>query len=185
MKSLKKTVNIGFALTLMMAVSQLAKPEPASAQIFEAFELATGAINLLTGNKAEPAPQPIIQPPIPQNRETILGTDNFNGNSFNLCVSGCLPQATTPEPIPSFPPSPIATGMPIAPDGSFATSTMQTQTGTLPPGAIPPGALPPGAIPPDALPQGAIPPGAVPMVPQPEPNRPVLTIPPISLPFDL
>ena len=169
MNSIKKTVNVGLALTLIMAVSQLAKPEPASAQI---FELATGALNLLTGNKAEPAPQPIIQPSIPQNRETTLATDNFNGNSFNLCMSGCLPQVAAPEAIPSFPPSPVATGMPIAPDGSFATSTMQTQTGTLPPGALPPGAIPPGAVP--MLPQ-----------PEPEPNRPVLTIPPISLPFNL
>ena len=182
MNSLKKTVNIGFALTLILAVSQLAKPEPASAQISEVFGLATGALNLLTGNKAEPAPQPIIQPLPPQNREMTLATDNFNGNSFNLCVSGCLPQASVPEPLPSFPPSPVATGMPIPPQDSFATSTVQTQTGTLPPGAVLPGALPPGALPP-----GALPPGVAPMLPQPEPepNRPVLTIPPISLPFDL
>ncbi len=175
MKSLERTVNFGFALALTLTLSQLVSPQPASAQI---FDLLSGAYNLLSGNKDQSTPQPIIQPqPIPQNRNFTLGTSNFNGNTMNLCLSGCVPNASAPVEVPvpnSFPPAPAPVGVPLPSQSSIATSMMQTQIGTLPPGAM----IEPGfPIPPQAV-------APLPPQPEPQPNRPVLTIPPISLPIN-
>ena len=190
MKSLERTVNFGFALALTLTLSQLVSPQPASAQI---FDLLSGAYNLLSGNKDQSTPQPIIQPQsIPQNRNFTLGTSNFNGNTMNLCLSGCVPNASAPVEVPvpnsfppapapvgvpvpnSFPPAPAPVGVPVPSQSSIATSTMQTQIGTLPPGAM----IEPGVpIPPQAV-------APLPPQPEPQPNRPVLTIPPISLPIN-
>lgn len=74
------------------------------------------------------------------NLSSVAG--NFNGNSLNLCVSGCLPNGT-----------PANAPIPNTVINTFPPTTVQ-QPGT-------------------------------PLPPQPAPNRPVLTIPPVSLPVNL
>ena len=169
MKSLERTVNFGFALAFTLTISQVVSPKPASAQI---LSLLSGAYNLLSGDQEQSPSQPIIQPSsIPENRNFTLGTSNFNGNSMNLCLSGCVPNASASSSVPpSFPTDPASVG--VSAQSSIATSTVQTQIGTFPPGVEPGIPVPPQAVAP-VFPQ-----------PEPQPNRPILSIPPISLPIN-
>lgn len=171
MKGLNNKLNQGLAIAIAVTIGNLAQAQPASAQL---LELATGALNIL-GIRGQQAPQFIPQqPPQPQNRSLTLGTENFNGNTLNLCFTGCLPTATRPTPPPPvFMRGPVG----VPPQGNFSSSTVRTQTGNLPPGAqVRPGV--PGT------PQG-VPPRTAPVPPRPQPRRPILNIPPIPIPINL
>ena len=175
MKDLNHKLNTGMAIAITVTIGNLVQAQPASAQL---LELATGALNILGIRGQQAAPQFIPQQPVqPQNRTFTLGTENFNGNTLNLCFSGCLPSPTAVRPTlpPVFTPQPRRTGIPQ--QGSFSSTTVRTQTGNVPPGA----AVRPGV---PASPQ-AVPPRTAPVPPRPQPRRPVLTIPPISLPINL
>ena len=147
--SQNKSLAIQFAIASTIVLS-LAPAQPASAQI---LELATGALSILnsvigSGSKPQSAPQPVAPPvvipqqTIPSSPDFTVGAGNFNGNSLNLCVSGCLPNGT-----------PANAPIPNTVINTFPPTTVQ-QPGT-------------------------------PLPPQPAPNRPVLTIPPVSLPVNL
>ena len=146
MKGSDKKLNLGFAIALTVVVNTLAPAQPASAQL---LELATGALSILnsiTGQSAsQSSPPPVVVPqqPIPNRTPNLnLGTGNFNGNNFNLCVSGCLPHAAQPI-------SPGAATIPTFPAGTVVRPVTP-----------------------------------VPQAVQPAPNRPILTIAPISLPVN-
>jgi hypothetical protein len=120
MKSIYKVLTINLVVASMTTFVPV---QPASAQI---LELATGALGLVNSvfgkSNSQPTPQPIAPVIIPQQPSTLpltpnmkVGAGNFNGNSLNLCISGCLPngnrtQAIVPRvnPVNTFPPSPIA-----------------------------------------------------------------------------
>jgi hypothetical protein len=179
MKDLHNKINTGLAIAIIGTLGNLAQAQPASAQL---LELATGALNIL-GIKGQQAAQQLIpQPPLqPQNRSFELGTENFNGNTLNLCFTGCLPnlaatRPTVPPPVFTSPSGSISpTSVPSTsvgiPQPGVSSSTIQSQTSTVRPG-IP------------VSPQ-AIPPTVSPVQSAPEPRRPVLSIPPISLPINL
>ncbi len=168
MKGLNNKLNKEIAIATVVVIANLVQAQPASAQL---LELATGALNILGLRRQQAAPQFIPQQPLqPQNRTFTLGTENFNGNTLNLCFSGCLPNATAVRPTP--PPSVFTPQQ-----GAFSSTTVRTQTGNIPPGA----AVRPGV---PVAPQ-AVPPRTAPVPPSPQPRRPVLTIPPISLPINL
>lgn len=152
MKSKNKGLAIKLAVTSTIAITCLVPAQPASAQILELASGALSIFNSLTGKskpQPQPAPPPVVIPqrpmpaPIP---DFTVGADNLNGNTINLCISGCLPNATQ-----AIPPRP----------NTFNTFP---PTNTIPPGTVAQPATP------------------VPPQPAPAPNRPVLTIPPISLP---
>ena len=168
MKELHNKLNTGLAIALMVTLGNLVQAKPASAQL---LELATGALNIL-GIRGQQATQQFIpqQPLQPQNRTFTLGTENFNGNTLNLCFTGCLPNlATRPTPPPAvFTPQPSPVGIP---QPGFSNTTIQSQTSTVRPG-IP------------VSPQ-TLPPTVAPVQPAPQPRRPILSIPPISLPINL
>ncbi len=169
MKDLHNKFNQGLTIAITVTLGNLAQTQPASAQL---LELATGALNILGIRGQQAAQQFIPQQPIqPQNRTFTLGTENFNGNTLNLCFTGCLPNvaATRPTPPPSiFTPQPRPVGIP---QSGVSTTTIQRQTSSVRPGV-------------PVSPQ-AVPPRVVPVQPSPQPRRPVLTIPPISLPVNL
>ena len=168
MKSLNHKLNTGIAIAITVTIGNLVQAKPASAQL---LELATGALNILGLRGQQAPPQFIPQPPLqPHNRTFTLGTENFNGNTLNLSFSGCLPNATAVRPTP---PPPIFTRQ----QGSVSSTTVRTQTGNIPPGA----AVRPGV---PVAPQ-AVPPRTAPVPPSPQPRRPILSIPPISLPINL
>jgi hypothetical protein len=167
MKRIHQKLAVLSALTLTTTVTTFSTPQPANAQL---VELAAGAISSIFNRPPRPLP----------NQSYSFGTGNLNSNTFNLCLFPCLP---TPNSIPSpvrFPvptaaapiaPSPI--GAPVPTNGSFSSSTVQNQTGTVPPGFIPPTAVRPGyPVPPQVAPQPVAP-------------RPVLVMPPIKLPINL
>ena len=175
MKGFNNKLNTGLAIAITVTIGNLTQAQPASAQL---LELATGALNILGARGQQAAQQFIPQQPIqPQNRTFTLGTENFNGNTLNLCFTGCLPNvtATRPTPPPVFTPQPRPVGIPQ--QRTVSTTTVQTQTGTLPQGTV----VRPGV---PVAPQ-AVPPRTAPVPPRPQPRRPVLTIPPISLPINL
>ena len=175
MKNLNNKLQTGLAILTLATIGNLTQAQPASAQL---LDIATGALKILGLRGQQPAPQ-LIQPPAvyPQNRSTSFGTDNFNGNSVNLCITGCLPRAAAPRPTtqPVFVPQQRPVGIPQ--QGSFSSTTVRTQAGNLPPGAV----VRPGV----PVPPQAVPPRTATVPPRPQPRRPVLTIPPISLPFNL
>jgi hypothetical protein len=130
MKSIYKVLTINLVVASMTAFAPV---QPASAQL---LELATGALSILnsvTGNSnSQPAPQPVPPVIIPQQSTAPpltpnikAGAGNFNGNTLNLCVSGCLPNGNGTQAIP---PSTIAQPAPqVIPPGvnpSFPTSTI-------------------------------------------------------------
>jgi hypothetical protein len=140
MKSIYKVLTINLVVASMTAFAPV---QPASAQL---LELATGALSILnsvTGNSnSQPAPQPVPPVIIPQQSPAPpltpnikAGAGNFNGNTLNLCVSGCLPNGNGTQAIP---PSTIAQPAPqVIPPGvnpSFPTSTIAQPT----PQVIPP-----------------------------------------------
>ena len=180
MKGNNWKLNHALAIALTVSISPLASAQPASAQL---LEIATGALNALTGKRQQP--QIIRQPvPIPNtNRNLSVGTNNLNGNNFNFCISGCLPNpvaATAQQPqYPVFPSRPVPVGIPQQ-QGTFASSNVYTRTGQLPPGAVPPRLPVQAGVPaPRVIPS----PVPRPLPPRP-PSRPVLTIPPIQLPIN-
>ena len=182
MKGINWKLNHTLAIALTVSVSTIASAQPASAQL---LEIATGALNALTGNKQQP--QVIRQSvPIPTtHRNLSFGTNNLNGNNFNFCISGCLPNATATTPqqpqYPVFPPRPLPVGIPQQ-TGTFASSNVYTRTGTLPPGAVP---VPPRFPVQAGVPAPRVMPPSVPQsLPPRPPARPVLTIPPIQLPIN-
>lgn len=155
-------------IAISVSISTISIPQPASAQV---LELATGALNALLNRPPKPLP----------NHNFSFGTNNANGNNFNLCLFPC-----TPGSIPSavrFPTvpglgAPTVSSTLISPQGSFSQSSVSTQTGTLPPGIRP--GMP--------LQQGIIPGASMPVMPQtiqPTPPRPAVVIPPIRLPINL
>ena len=175
MNSIKKSLSIKLLVASTVAVSSLTYAPPASAQF---VEMALGALSIFNNltKKSGPQQTPQQAPPVvipqrplpPPSPKYNVGAGNLNGNTINLCISGCLPsgtQATPPRPqsFPTFPPARV------------------TQSPTpIPPQAVPPrpnsvNTVPPGAT---TQPRTTVP-------PQPAPNRPVLTIPPIPLPVDL
>ncbi len=160
MKELHNKLNTGLMIALMVTLGNLVQAKPASAQL---LELATGALNIL-GIRGQQATQQFIpqQPLQPQNRTFTLGTENFNGNTINLCFTGCLPNlATRPTPPPAV----------FTPQPGMSSTTVQSQTNTVRPGV-------------PMSPQ-AVPPTVAPVQPAPQPRRPILSIPPISLPINL
>ncbi len=119
------------AIAITVTIGNLVQAQPASAQL---LELATGALNILGVRGQQAAQQFIPQQPLqPQNRTFTLGTENFNGNTLNLCFSGCLPNATATRPTPPppvFTPQPRPAGVPQ--QGTVSTTTVRTQTGNIP-----------------------------------------------------
>jgi hypothetical protein len=169
MKDLHNKINTGLAIAVTVIFGNLVQTQPASAQL---LELATGALNIL-GIKGQQAAQQFIpqQALQPQNRSFELGTENFNGNTLNLCFTGCLPnltatRPTAPPPVFTSPSSSVG-----IPQQGISTGTIQSQTSTIRPGV-------------PVSPQ-AIPPTVSPVQSAPEPRRPILSIPPISLPINL
>ncbi len=141
MKGSDKKLNLGFAFALTVVVNSLAPAQPASAQL---LELATGALSILnsvTGQSApqsapQPSPPPVVVPqqPIPNRTPNLsLGTGNFNGNNFNLCVSGCLPHA--PQPIPTFPSGTVV--RPVTPVPQAVQPAPNRPVLTIPPIPLP------------------------------------------------
>ncbi|MGF1540666.1 MAG: hypothetical protein ACFCU5_09485 [Pleurocapsa sp.] len=176
MKPINYKLHTTIAIAALAIIGNLAQAQPASAQL---LELATGALSILGLKGQQSAPQFMQpQPVYPQNRSLTFGADNFNGNTLNFCITGCLPStASVPTAPPVFAPQPRPVGIPqqpgvISQQSSFSSSSMGTPTGTIPPGAM----VRPGV---------PVPPTVVPVPPQPQPRRPILTIPPISLPFNL
>ena len=180
MKSINNKLNTGLVIVFLATIGNIAQAQPASAQL---LDIATGALKILGLQKPQPVPQFIQPQPVqPQNRSYTFGADNFNGNTLNLCLTGCLPRAAAPRPVvtrpvapPVFQPQPRPVVIPQ--QGAFSSTTVRTQTSNLPPGAV----VRPGV----PVPPQAVPPRVVPVPPRPQPRRPVLTIPPISLPFNL
>ncbi len=165
MKGIDRKLGTGLTIVFTVSIGTLAQAQPASAQF---LEIATGALNAITGNKPQPQ---IIQQPVPlptTHRNLRVGTNNLNGNNFNFCISGCLPNTATATPQPSQYPvfSPRTIPMAIPQQSNITSTSIYTRTGTLPPGAIPQRSPVPGVISP------------------PPPARPVLTIPPIQLPIN-
>ena len=180
MKSINQKLGTGLAIALTVSISTLAQAQPASAQL---LEIAAGALNALTGNRQQPQ---VIRQPVPlpsSNRNFRFGTNNLNGNNFNFCFSGCLPNtaAATPQQpqYPVFPPRPIPVGVPQQ-QGTFASTNVHTSNGTLPPGAVPQRFPVQAGVP---APRVIPPPVRRPLPPRP-PASPVLTIPPIQLPIN-
>ncbi|HEY9771325.1 MAG TPA: hypothetical protein V6C71_23005 [Coleofasciculaceae cyanobacterium] len=141
--SQNKSLAIQFAIASTVFLS-LAPAQPASAQI---LELATGALSILNsviGPKPQSAPQPVAPPvvipqqTIPSSPDFTVGAGNFNGNSLNLCVSGCLPNGTPANaPIPNtvvntFPPAVQQPGTPLPPQ-----TVPNRPVLTIPPVALP------------------------------------------------
>ncbi len=179
MKGLNWKLNHTLAIALTVTISTIASAQTASAQL---LEIATGALNALTGNRQQP--QIIRQPvPIPSTHRNLnFGTNNLNGNNFNFCISGCLPNPVAASPqqpqYPVFPPRPVPVGIPQQ-QGTFASTNIYTRTGTLPPGVVP------QRFPVQAgVPAPRVVPPSVPRPLSPPPRRPVLTIPPIQLPIN-
>ncbi len=175
MKSINNKLHAGLAIVFLATIGNLTQAQPASAQL---LDLATGALRILGIQRQQAAPQFIQPQPVhPQNRSYTFGADNFNGNTLNLCITGCLPRTTAARPVapPVFQPQPRPVAIPQ--QGAFSSTTVRTQTSNLPPGAV----VRPGV----PVPPQAVPPRVVPVPPRPQPRRPVLTIPPISLPFNL
>ena len=178
MKTINK-LHTGLAVALIATIGNLAQAQPASAQL---LDVAKGALTIL-GLQRQAQPQFFApQPAHPQNRHYTFGADNFNGNTMNLCITGCLPRAAAPRPVapPVFRPQPgVVMQRPgvVNQQGSVSSTIMRTQTGNLPPGAV----VRPGV----PVPPQTIPPRVVPVPPRPQPRRPILHIPPISLPFNL
>ncbi|MGL5940388.1 MAG: hypothetical protein ACRC2S_08385 [Waterburya sp.] len=112
----RKIIPTSAIITLTATLITVAQPQPASAQL---LEVAAGALNALIRSKEpqpqviqQPVPVPVPTPVQPSRPEFSVGTDNGNGNNFNLCISNCLPPDTATAPMPSPMPSPIPTGIP-------------------------------------------------------------------------
>jgi hypothetical protein len=181
MNKINRGINTGLAIALIATTSTLMQTKPASAQI---LDIAAGALNALLRSK-QPQPQviqqqvPVPVPAAPSNPDLNVGTNNANGNNFNLCISNCLPNSPTassspvnypatvsmpqqmPQQLPQQLPQQIAPA-PIAQQQqqSVASTTVMSQNGSLPPCVVPQ---------PQTLP----------------PNNPTLNIPPIGLPVNL
>ena len=123
MNGINKALTIKLAVvSTVVTASSLVPAQPASAQL---LEMASGAalsiLKSITGqSKPQPAPPVVIpqQPIPPQTPKFDVGTGNFNGNTLNLCISGCLPsgsQAMYPRPntMNTLPPGTIA--QPVTP----------------------------------------------------------------------
>jgi hypothetical protein len=174
MKNTHKKLTALSVIAISVGISIISTSQPASAQV---LELATGALSAFFNRPPKPLP----------NHNFSFGTNNANGNNFNLCLFPCTPGGI-PSPVrfPTLPGlgAPPVSSTNISPQGSFSQSRVSTQTGTLPPGTIPPTSLRPG-IP---VPQGVVPGTPMPMMPQtiqPTPPRPALVVPPIRLPINL
>lgn len=89
------------AVTLTVATGCLAQIQPASAQL---VELATEALNTLSNSGQQylsspppPSPGSTPQPSVSwSDFAGQIGTANLNGNTINLCLSGCIPQTNQP-----------------------------------------------------------------------------------------
>lgn len=176
MNSIKKSLSLKLLVASTIAVSSLTYAPPASAQL---FELAAGALSIFNNltKKSGPQQTPQQAPPVvipqrqlpPSSPKYTVGAGNLNGNTINLCISGCMPSGTQavpprPQSFPTFPPARV------------------TQSPTpIPQQAVPskPGIV--NTVPPGATTQ----PRTTTAPPQPAPNRPVLTIPPIPLPVNI
>jgi hypothetical protein len=205
MKNIYRKLNTTIAIATLATVGSLAQVQPASAQL---LELATGALSILglTGQQNTSQflqPQPVY----PQNRSLTFGADNFNGNTLNLCITGCVPRtASLPTTSSVFTPQPSSTVIPqqsgvISQQSSFSGSSMGTPSGIVSgssmgtssgivsgssmgtsSGIVSPGVSVRSGVP--MIPQ-TVSPTMIPVTPQSEPRRPILSIPPISLPFNL
>ncbi len=141
MKSIYKVLTINLVVASMTTFVPV---QPASAQI---LELATGALGLVNSvfgkSNSQPTPQPVAPVIIPQQQtappltpDMKVGAGNFNGNSLNLCISGCLPnssrtQAIVPRvnSVNTFPPSPIVQPAPqVFPPGINPVNTLPSAT---------------------------------------------------------
>jgi hypothetical protein len=141
MKSIYKVLTINLVVASMTTFVPV---QPASAQI---LELATGALGLVNSvfgkSNSQPTPQPVAPVIIPQQStappltpDMKVGAGNFNGNTLNLCISGCLPnssrtQAIAPRvnPVITFPSVPIAQPAPqVFPPGVNPVNTLPSAT---------------------------------------------------------
>jgi hypothetical protein len=179
MKSIYKVLTINLVVASMTA---LVPVQPASAQI---LELATGALGLVNSvfgkSDSQPVPQPVAPVIIPQQStappltpDMKVGAGNFNSNTLNLCISGCLPNGSRPQVIPprvnpvnTFPSVPIAQPAPqVFPPGVNPVNTFPPAPIAQPaPQVFPPGVNPVNTFPPATTQQLGTP---VPL--QPVPN---------------
>jgi hypothetical protein len=172
MKGINRNLGNGLTIAVTLGIGILAQAQPASAQL---LEIATGALSALTGNSAQS--QVIQQPLAPTERNLSVGTNNLNGNNFNFCVTGCLPNTATATPQllprPVFPPSSMPVSVPQ--QSSIASSSVYTGSSTVPQGLPLQTGVPMSGVIPQGIPQT--------FAPRP-PARPVLSIPPIQLPIN-
>ena len=95
MTRINRKFNQGLLIALTATLATVAQPQPASANI---SEVVAGGLNALVRSK-KPQPQviqqrvpvPVPTPSQPRGPEFNVGTNNANGNNFNLCISNCLP----------------------------------------------------------------------------------------------
>ncbi|WP_019504318.1 hypothetical protein [Pleurocapsa sp. PCC 7319] len=95
MTKINRKFNQGLLIALTATLATVAQPQPASAQL---LDIAAGAFNAFVKSK-KPQPQviqqrvpvPVPTPSQPRGPEFNVGTNNANGNNFNLCISNCLP----------------------------------------------------------------------------------------------
>jgi hypothetical protein len=204
MKNIYKLLTINLVVA---SITAFVPAQPASAQL---LELATGALSILnsvTGNSnSQPTPQPVAPVIIPQQSTAPAppltpnikaGAGNFNGNTLNLCISGCLPNGTqtlspgvapvNPFPAPSIP-QPVPQTIPpgvnsvnTVPAPTIAQPVPQTMppgvnsVNTVPSPSIPqpvPQATPPGINPVNTQPSAPIQPPSTPIPSQSVPNQP-------------
>lgn len=145
MKNFTHKINTGLAIALTATVATLAQPQPASAQI---LEVVSGALGALVKSK-QPQPQviqqkvpvPVPVPAQPGRPEFSVGTNNANGNNFNLCISNCLPTGSHPAParipqqvVPA--PAPIVQQRPIIQQQPIAQQQASVSSSTVQNGAV-------------------------------------------------
>lgn len=156
MKTLNRQMNAGLVVAFA-TIATIAQPQAASAQILEAVG---GALNAIIGSK-KPQPQVIQQRvpvPVPTGPQFDVGTNNANGNSLNLCISNCLPPGSIPAPV--YAPQPVPQPVPQVVQQPQPVPVQQ-QTNTVVQQSNQSATV------------------------QNVPNRPTVSIPPISLPINL
>jgi hypothetical protein len=125
MKGINQIATVSL-LALSVSVSNLATPQPASAQ---ALELATSAINAIFNRPRKPLP----------NQTYIFGTNNLHSNSF--CLFPCAPipnlaRPVAPTPRAGFSPQAVNPSMGVSPQ-AMGQPTPPRPTLVVPPIRLP------------------------------------------------